>query len=64
MTKLDIFESTFKSADKPVYSYDRVAIGRALVVTDLSDSEAAPLLERVRSFLQAEVLVQDDLPNN
>ncbi len=57
MTKLDIFESTFKSADKPVYSYDRVAIGRALVVTDLSDSEAAPLLSRVRSFLS--VLAQD-----
>ena len=57
MTKLDIFDSTFKSADKPVYSYDRVAIGRALVVTDLSDSEAAPLLSRVRSFLS--VLGQD-----
>ena len=57
MTKLDIFESTFKSADKPVYSYDPVAIGRALVVTDLSDSEAAPLLERARSFLS--VLGQD-----
>ena len=58
MTKLDTFESAFKSADKPVYSYGRIAIGRALVVTDLGDSEAAPLLERVRSFLS---VLGDDL---
>ncbi len=51
MTKLDTFESAFKSADKPVYVYAHVELGRVLVVTDLSDAEAAPLLDRVRSFL-------------
>ena len=51
MTKLDTFESVFKSADKPVYAYRRVEIARALVVTDLGDAEAAPLLDQVRRFL-------------
>ena len=51
MTKLDTFESVFKSADKPVYVYGRVEFERVLVVTDLSDMEAAPLLHQVRSFL-------------
>ncbi len=57
MTRLDTFESVFKSADKPVYAYRRVEIGRVLVVTDMSDAEAAPLLNQVRSFLS--VLGQD-----
>ena len=51
MTKLDTFESAFKSADKPVYAYGHVNFERVLVVTDLNDAEAAPLLERVRNFL-------------
>jgi len=51
MTRLDTFESVFKSADKPVYAYGRVEVGRVLVVTDLSDAEAAPLLAQMRSFL-------------
>ncbi|MEE8326544.1 MAG: hypothetical protein V3R58_05845 [candidate division NC10 bacterium] len=51
MTKLDTFESAFKSADKPVYAYRRLDLGRVLVVTDLSDAEAAPLLDHVRTFL-------------
>ncbi len=51
MTKLNTFESVFKSADKPVYVYGRVEFGRILVVTDLSDAEAAPLLELTRTFL-------------
>ncbi len=51
MTKLDIFESVFRSADKPVYAYERVEVGRVLTVTDLSDAEAAPLLDQVRTFL-------------
>ena len=51
MTKLDQFESAFKSADKPIYSYERIEIDRVLVVTDLSDNEAAPVVERVRAFL-------------
>ncbi|MCZ6714894.1 MAG: hypothetical protein O7B29_13195, partial [Deltaproteobacteria bacterium] len=51
MAKLNVFESIFRSADKPVYTYGRVEIARVLVVTDLSDAEAAPLVEQVRSFL-------------
>ncbi len=51
MTKLDVFESVFKSADKPVYAYGHVELGRVLVVTDSSDADAAPLLERLRTFL-------------
>jgi hypothetical protein len=51
MTKLDVFESVFRSADKPVYAHGRVEIARVLIVTDLSNAEAAPLVEQVRSFL-------------
>ena len=53
MTNLNTFESVFKSADKPVYGYRRVDISRLLLVTDLSDLEATPLLGQVRSFLSA-----------
>jgi hypothetical protein len=51
MTKLNTFESVFKSADKPVYVYGRVEFERVLVVTDMSDADAAPLLDSMRSFL-------------
>jgi nucleotide-binding universal stress UspA family protein len=51
MTKLDVYESAFRSADKPVYAYRHVEIARVLVVTDLSDAEAAPLNGQLRSFL-------------
>ncbi len=57
MTKLDTFESVFRSADKPVYAYGHIEFGRVLVVTDSSDAEAAPLLGQVRSLLS--VLGQD-----
>ena len=53
MTKLNVFESIFRSADKPVYTYRRVEIARVLVVTDLSDAEGASLIDQVRSFLSA-----------
>ena len=59
MTKLDAFESVFKSADKPVYSYGSVRIARVLVVTDLTDTEAAPLINQLRGFLS----VLDDDPD-
>ncbi len=51
MTKLNTFESVFKSADKPVYLHGRVEFERVLVVTDRSDADAAPLLDSMRSFL-------------
>ena len=53
MTKIDQFESVFKSADKAVYTYDRVTFGRVLLVTDLNGADAADIAGRVRSFLTA-----------
>ena len=53
MTKLDQFESVFKSADKAVYIYDRPAFGRVLLVTDLDEADTAEITSRVRSFLTA-----------
>ncbi len=53
MTKLDQFESIFKSADKAVYSYDRPRFGRVLLVTDLTAADAAEFAGRVRSFFTA-----------
>jgi hypothetical protein len=51
MTKIDQFESVFRSADKPVFTYRRVEFERVLVVVDLEESEANAFLERVRKFL-------------
>jgi hypothetical protein len=51
MTKIDQFESVFKSADKAVYTYDRPTFERVLLVTDLNDADAADIASRVRSFL-------------
>ncbi len=53
MTKLDQFESVFKSADKAVYMYDRPTFDRVLLVTDLNEDDAADIASRVRSFLTA-----------
>ena len=53
MTKLDQFESVFKSADKAVYTYDRPTFDRVLLVTDLNEADTADIASRVRSFLTA-----------
>ena len=53
MTKLDQFESVFKSADKAVYMYDRPTFDRVLLVTDLNEADARDIARRVRSFLTA-----------
>ncbi len=53
MTKLDQFESVFKSADKAVYTYDRPTFDRVLLVTDLNEADTADITRRVRSFLTA-----------
>ena len=53
MTKLDQFESVFRSADKAVYTYDRPAFDRVLLVTDLNEADTADFTSRVRSFLTA-----------
>ena len=51
MTNLNTFESVFKSADKPVYEFGQIDVSRVVVVTDLSDAEAEPILARLRTFL-------------
>ncbi|MDJ0945730.1 MAG: hypothetical protein QNJ30_19855 [Kiloniellales bacterium] len=53
MTKLDTFESVFKSADKPVFAYRAVTLGQVLLVTDLGEAAAEALLGRVRDYLGA-----------
>jgi hypothetical protein len=53
MTTLNLFESVFKSADKPVFTHQVPAMDRVLLVSDLNDSEAEALLSRVRAFLAA-----------
>ncbi len=53
MTKLDQFESVFKSADKAVYTYHRPTLDRVLLVTDLDEADSADIMRRVRSFLTA-----------
>ena len=51
MTKLDQFESVFKSADKAVYTHDRLRFGSVLLVTDLDAADASTIATRVRLFL-------------
>jgi len=52
MTNVDQFESVFRSADKPVFSYDPVEIGSVLIVTDRDEYEAELFGERVAGFLR------------
>jgi hypothetical protein len=51
MTKLDLFESTFRSADKPVFNYQRIEFERLLLVTDYPSADAEALSAQVRRFL-------------
>ena len=53
MTKLNIFESAFKAADKPVFTYEPLALERVLLVTDFTQAEADLLLSSLRGFLGA-----------
>ena len=69
MSKVDQFESAFRSAVKEVYSYARPELAKVLVVTDL-DSEAAQTFsttcERFLSVLQDSIwhrLTRDDFHN-
>lgn len=52
MSRLDQFESVFKSASKPTFTYEPVSITRVMVLTDLEADAAAPYARRVRDFLQ------------
>lgn len=51
LTKLDQFESVFKSAAKEKFAYERVDLTRVLLVSDLPTDSTVPLLGQVRSFL-------------
>lgn len=51
MTKIDQFESAFKSAAKTVFEHREVSIDSILTVTDLESSEAASFGSRVVEFL-------------
>jgi len=51
MTKLDQFESVFRSADKAVFAYEKCTFRRILLVTDLPAADGDPIGEQVRAFL-------------
>ena len=51
MTRVDQFESVFRSADKPVFEFLPLELQRALVVTDLTGAGARAFLDSVRAFL-------------
>lgn len=53
MTKLDQFESVFRSADKAVFEYQKTRFAHVLLVTDLSAADTAGILETVQPFLSA-----------
>ena len=52
MTRIDQFESVFKSADKTPFRYEQPEIRRVVVLCDLAAESAGQLLERVRGFLR------------
>ena len=51
MTKVDQFESVFRSAIKEVYSPSPIEVSKILQVTDLEGKESEAFGRRVRSFL-------------
>ncbi len=51
MPNVDQFESVFKAAAKDVFVYEPVAVGAALIVTDLSQGQANDYAAKVRRFL-------------
>ena len=50
MTRIDQFESFFKSAARTPYKHRRVPVDKVLVVTDLDDKDAWELQARLRSI--------------
>ncbi|QDU65982.1 hypothetical protein [Engelhardtia mirabilis] len=52
MTNVDAFESAFRSADKATFSFERPAVRRVLVVSDLDGAPATDFGHGVRSFLE------------
>lgn len=58
MSKLDQFESAFKSAAKEQYRYSAVTLAKILVVTDLNESASMRFCDDVKAFLDV-VQVKD-----
>jgi len=52
VTKVDQFESVFKAAERPLFTYERIDFGRILLVTDLEAEPAGRMLAGVRRFLR------------
>ncbi len=53
MSKLDQFESVFKSAAKAVYQFDPVPIDKVMVLTDLEAEQSRRFTADTREFLKA-----------
>lgn len=53
MTQLDQFESVFRAADKTLFEYEPVSVGKVLSVTDLAASAARAFTERMARYLAA-----------
>ncbi len=53
MSKVDLFESAFRSADKPAFVRAPLTMARILVVTDLDTAASGALLGQVRGYLNA-----------
>ncbi|MBT5232052.1 MAG: universal stress protein [Methylococcales bacterium] len=51
MPQVDQFESVFRAAVKDVYVYEPVTLSQILLVTDLSEDEAHPYVEKVQQFV-------------
>lgn len=51
MSRLDQFESVFKSAARESYEYERVEVSRILLVSDLGADATGVLLAQIRAFL-------------
>ncbi len=58
MTKVDQFESMFRSASREIFKYERVNIESVLVVTDRDEAKAKLFGEQARQFLK--VISDDD----
>lgn len=52
VSKVDQFESMFRSASREDFRYERIEMESVLVVTDLDPSRATAYAEEVRSFLR------------
>ena len=51
MPNVDQFESVFRAATREVFAYAPIAVRRVMVVTDLPETEAYPVGEKLKNFL-------------